>query len=164
MSQHDAFFRGIGRAPDATALAFYSDANTAAIQSQLRYEVHRCTGIVIGNQSPEALRSAMEAVYEDHATTRSNCGPFAHGQLPGMFSGPGVQPGVFPQQNCGGPQASSVAQLNNNVLRRIVSGVISGVRSHRHYLDDIAQPNPLPLERPEFMGTAGRKQLNLFRH
>ena len=159
----EAFFRNIGRAPDAAAHAFFSRENVAALQTQLRYEVHRCTGAVIGDQSPNALRSAMEAVYEEHVSNASGCGAFASGQSPGMFSGPGVRPGYFPPRECVSAPVASVAQLNSNVLRRIVPNVVSGIRSHRRYLEDISNPNPVPLAMPQFVSSAGSKQLTLFR-
>jgi hypothetical protein len=157
------FLRSIGRAPDETALAFFSERNVAAIQTQLRYEVYRCTGAVIGEQSPGALLSVMEAVFGDHAGSVSNCGAFQRGQLPGMFSGPNVRPGVFEEPRCSGAPAASVAKLNDNVLRRVVPDVVGGIRMHRRYVEDISQPNPLPLERPQFVSGAGRRQLPVHR-
>lgn len=159
----DPFLRSIGRAPDEAALAFFSERNVAAIQTQLRYEVYRCTGAVIGDQSPGALRSVMEAVYSDHAGSVSNCGSFQRGQVPGMFSGPNVRPGVFETAHCTGPPASSVAKLNSNVLQRVVPDVVGGIRMHKRYLEEMSQPNPVPNERPQFVSGAGRRQLPIHR-
>jgi hypothetical protein len=162
----EAFFRSLGRAPDAAGLAFFSQANVALLQIQMRHEVYTCTGAVVGDQCPRALRSVMEAVYEDHALNKSNCGEFSIGQVPGMFAGPNVRPGVFPENTCAAPgftADASVAELNKNVLRRIVSNVVSGVRSHRTYMNDISQANPVPLERPAYMSKSGQNSLNLNR-
>ena len=163
MTQNETFFRSIGRAKDPAADIFFSPGNVSALQTQLRYEVYLCTGAVIDEQSPQALRGVMEAVYEEHARTYSGCGPRGSGQTPGMFSGPGVAPGVFPSAGCSAPPSASVAQLNTNVLRKVVADVVNAVRSHRYYLDDISNPNPVPLNMPEYVGPSGLNQLNLFR-
>ena len=163
---NEAFFRSIGKAPDGAASAFFSERNMDDIQTQTRYEVYSCTGSVIGAQSRQALLSVMEAVYEDHAATRSNGGQFQHGQVPGMFSGPNVRPGVFPGGGdvYGASSSTSVRNLNANVLRRIVPNIVSGVREHRRYMRDIMQANPTPLEHPKCVSGAGRRQLTLHRH
>ena len=157
----EAFFRSLGKAPDATALAFFSPANAAALQILMRHEVYKCTGAVIGDQCPRALRSVMEAVYEDHASNNTNCGDFSIGQVPGMFSGPDVRPGVFPRGTCAPTTSASVDVLNANVLRRIVANVVSGVRSHRTYLDDISKFNPVPLDRPRYISSSGTNVLDV---
>ena len=162
---NQAFFRSIGKAPDGAASAFFSERNVDDLQTQIRYEVYSCTGSVIGNQSRQALASVMEAVYEDHSATRSNGGQFQHGQVPGMFSGPNVRPGVFPVHGAalGVSETSSVRNLNANVLRRVVPNIVSGVREHRRYMHDIMQANPTPLEHPMCVSGAGRRQLSLHR-
>lgn len=159
---NEAFFRSIGKAPDEAASAFFSERNIEDIQTQARYEVYSCTGSVIGTQSRQALMSVMEAVYEDHSATRSNGGQFQHGQVPGMFSGPGVRPGFFPVTEGSAGQAS-VRNLNANVLRRIVPNIVSGVREHKRYIHDIMQANPIPLEHPKCVSGAGKRQLTLHR-
>jgi hypothetical protein len=163
---NESFFRSIGKAPDGAASAFFSERNIDDVQTQIRYEVYNCTGAVIGLQSRQALLSVMEAVYEDHSATRSNGGQFQHGQVPGMFSGPNVRPGVFPSGGAmnAPSETASVRSLNANVLRRVVPNIISGLREHRRYMSDIMQANPTPLEHPKCVSGAGRRQLHLHRH
>jgi hypothetical protein len=148
------FLRSIGKAPDATAIAFFHPSNVELLQARLRYEVHRCTGVVVGPQSAEAMTALMRAAFEEHSV-HSGCG-----NVVGMFSGPNVRPGVFPNPRpCTAPTGVSIERLNENVLSRAVADVVTNLRRHRQYLEDISQPNPLPMHHPQFVASAGNRQL-----
>lgn len=64
--------KSLHRAPDPLSSAFFSAANIARIQGDLRTIILHKTGFTIGNQSNESLVTIMRAMYALHATQNSS--------------------------------------------------------------------------------------------
>lgn len=116
---------------------FFSPHNLNVIQNSLRYQVYRATGgkHIIGRQSDVEVMSIMRDVFESSERH-------------------------VPDRKV----VAAVKQLNKNVLDIAVPEVVSAVRFHEYYLNDIKQPNPIPHDaHPKLMTNKGSKVLETYR-
>lgn len=118
------------------SVVFFSGRNVDVLQNSLRYRVYRDSGgqFVIGRQSDIALMAIMRDVYESSERH-------------------------VPEARV----LDAVRLLNEHVLRRAVPDVVSAVRFHRFYVEDISHPNPVPGNHPSLVTSKGSKVLQPFR-
>ena len=108
--------------------AFFHPSNVEALHTSIRYRVHVETGKVIDRQGNNQVLHVMHAVYQDGAH-------YMRGTIQDV-----------------------VRALNERVVVRASREIIGAIRSHQHYLNDIARPVPLPLPRSPFSDeTTGMK-------
>nr|WRJ69909.1 hypothetical protein TetV2_00464 [Oceanusvirus sp.] len=105
--------------------SFFHPRNVEALQTSIRYRVHRQTGKVIDPQGRNQLLTVMQAIYDDS-------------QDPTLESG------------ISGNPSQVIRKLNERVIYRAVSEIVGAMRYHQFYLDDIANPVPQPLPRSQF--------------
>lgn len=117
---------------------FFHARNIESLHTSIRYRVYQRTGEVIDRQGDNQLRIIMTAVYGDSQD-------------------PTLESAVR------GATASAVVQaLNERVVHRAVNEIVNAMGMHRFYLDDIANPVPMPLERSQFSDqSTGLKTLEL---
>lgn len=116
---------------------FFSPHNLNVIQNSLRYQVYLQTGgkHIIGRQSDVEVMSIMRDVFESSERH-------------------------VPDRKV----VAAVKHLNKNVLDIAVPEVVSAVRFHEYYLNDIQQPNPIPQNaHPKLMTSKGNKVLETYR-
>jgi hypothetical protein len=118
------------------SILFFSGRNVDVIQTSLRYRVYRDSGgqFVVGRQSDIALLAIMRDVYES-----------SERHVPDARV------------------IEAVKMLNEHVLRRAVPDVISAVKFHKFYVEDISHPNPVPGNHPSLVSSKGSKVLQPFR-
>eukprot|EP00873_Tetraselmis_striata_P033826 jgi/Tetstr1/454090/TSEL_041009.t1 len=105
---------------------FFHPRNVEALHTSIRYEVYRRTGKVIDRQGDNQLRTLITGVYADSQS-------------------PTLESAVR-----GGSVAAVVGTLNARVISRAAGEIVSAMDMHRFYMQDIANPVPLPLRRSEF--------------
>lgn len=117
---------------------FFHPQNIEALHTSIRYEVYRRTRMVIDRQGDNQLRIIMTAVYGDSQD-------------------PTLESAVH-----GATVSAIVHALNGRVLHRAVHEIVNAMGMHRFYLNDLATPVPVPLERGAFADESkGLKTLEL---
>jgi hypothetical protein len=102
--------------------AFLSPENTQNIQNDIRYGVFQSTNKVISKQSKEEVFTIMRSIYLQNGGTR-----------------------VFSENDFIG----AIQKLNKKVTDYSVENIVSKLRQHEMYIEDISTL-PVPLERPKY--------------
>lgn len=111
---------------------FLSSRNMDTLQTSIRYRVYKGSGgeLVIGRQSDTELWSLMMEAYEESVRH-------------------------VPDEHV----VAAVRELNERVVSKASTEVLSAARFHTHYLRDIESPVPVPLEHAQLMSRKGTKVL-----
>jgi len=118
----------ISRSPLSNA--FFSNSNMQRLQNLLRFAVYKASGnkYIIGNQNNTDLTIIMRAIYLQYAK-----------HLPYQLK-------------------EQVSELNNHVINFSLPKVLSEVKQHLYYVNDV-QHLPVPLEHPKNLSSAGTRSL-----
>ena len=118
----------ISRSPLSNA--FFSNSNMQRLQNLLRFAVYKASDnkYVIGNQNNTDLTIIMRAIYLQYAK-----------HLPYQLK-------------------EQVSELNNHVINFSLPKVLSEVKQHLYYVNDV-QHLPVPLEHPKNLSSAGTRSL-----
>lgn len=113
---------------------FFHPANVDALHTSIRYHVHQRTNVVIDRQGDYQLRLIMAAIYQDsqHPTLES---AFAESATHRIVQG-----------------------LNARVVNKAVHEIIASLHMHNHYINDIASPVPVPMERSAYSNQRARQK------
>ena len=100
---------------------FFSPQNIEAIQSMIRFYVHKLTdGQIVSKQSPDELFVIMRSIILQY----------------GNFMSSGI--------------INEIKRLNSKVVNICVEKVSTEVQQYNHYIDDL-QKLPTPLENPHYV-------------
>ena len=160
-----ALLRSLGFSDeDEIAAVFFHPDNIANVQKGVRYEVHRRTGEVVGEQSVTALTTIMMGVAREAGSVESAVG------APGMFTQRGFGTALEKHSTRARTRADgthhtvvtqTVASMNSEVVRRASEQVSVAVGANKTYLRDIERPNPVPLEYGAYTSVRGSGNRNI---